>query len=150
MMRSAFPIGLILIANSLLTPFAARAEDPLFPTSLDGLACFENLAAPEYPADAASKNIDGFVWATIKVNQDGKVDSIQTNVISNSPEAKSYLVLPAEEAIRGARVKAECKGQTISIDFRYELPQDTFVEAAGESTYLVRIRGNAAVAEKKE
>jgi hypothetical protein len=152
-MRRAFPIGLIAIASSLLIPVGARADDPLFPTSLDGLACFENLATPEYPAEAVSKNIDGFVWTTIKVSQDGKVDSIETNVISNSPDAKTWLVPPAEKAIRGARVKAECKGQTISIDFRYELPKDTFVEAPGEASYLVKIRAAASledkVAEKK-
>jgi hypothetical protein len=146
-MCRAFPIAVILVATSLMLPAAARADDPLFPTRLDGVACFENLVTPEYPAEALSKKIGGFVWATIKANQDGKVDSIETNVIANA-EAKNYLVAPVEKAIRAAQVKADCKGQTISIDFRYELPGDTFAEVPGESGYLVRIRSTAPDADK--
>jgi len=149
-MRRAFATIASLLLALTLIPAAARADDPLFLNTLEGLGCFENLATPEYPADAVSKNIDGFVWATIKVSQEGKMASIETNVISNSNDAKSYLVPPVEKAIRAASVKAECNGKTISIDFRYELPQDTFASTPGESSYLVRIRSTTTVAEKSK
>jgi hypothetical protein len=123
----------ILITASLLISFGAQAAE--------GVACFENFDMPEYPAAALSAKIDGFVWATIQVDPSGVPAKIDTEVISAWNEAQKLLAPPVEKAIRAAKVKPECAGQTVHIDFRFILPQDAANLETTPSSWIVPIVG---------
>lgn len=138
----------IVITAALMLP-AALAADPVFPSTLEGVGCFENLKVPDYPAAALEKKIDGFVWATIQVGPKGEIASIKTDVIAVSNEAQGLLAPPVEQALRAAKVKPTCFGATVSIDFRYELPAEAAVPTPGESSYVVTVRGKPANDEAK-
>jgi hypothetical protein len=129
-----------ILAAALLLPANAPAEGPLFPSTLEGVGCFENLIAPDYPAEAVEKKMDGFVWATVQLGAEGKIASIETNVISETNGAAAVLAPPVEKALRAANAKPACSGKTISIDFRYELPGDAFASTPGEASYVVHVR----------
>lgn len=89
--------------------------------SNDGLACFENLAAPDYPKIALQSHVDGSVWTTTQVTPQGGIEKIETQVVSAWGEGPKMLTPPVEKAIRAAKIKSECAGKTVSVVFRYQL-----------------------------
>lgn len=109
-------LSLVAIAAALL-PSYGKAEQP----SVDGLACFENLATPEYPKAALQSHVDGSVWTTTKVNPQGTVDKIDTEVVSAWADGPKLLPPAVEKAIRAAKIKPECAGKNVSVVFRYQL-----------------------------
>ena len=95
-----------LLGSVALLPAGAAAPDPLFANTLDGVACFESLKAPDYPAAAVEKKMDGFVWATVQVSAEGKIVSIDTDVISDANGAS------AGAGAAGGRGFASREGET--------------------------------------
>jgi len=64
---------LFIAVAALLTSSNAGAQQESQPTSqktigTEGLGCFENLAAPEYPKSALRAQVDGSVWTWTQVN----------------------------------------------------------------------------------
>jgi hypothetical protein len=115
----------IIFVASVTLLLAARignAQQP--PAQLipgEGLACFENLAAPEYPKTALQAHVDGSVWTTTHVSSQGAVDKIETQVVSAWGDGPKLLTAPVEKAIRAAKIKSECAGKAVSVVFRYQL-----------------------------
>jgi len=93
---------------------AVAAPDP-------GLACFENLAPPEFPKSALQAHIDGSVWTWTQVSPQGTPEKVKTEVVSAWGEAPKLLIAPVEKAIRAARIKPDCAGKEVWVVFRYEL-----------------------------
>jgi len=111
---------LLATISVLAIPMLGTAQQ----TSTEGLACFENLAAPEYPKTALQAHVDGSVWTTTQVNSQGAIDKIDTQVVSAWGEGPKLLTPPVEKAIRAAKIKSECAGKTVSVVFRYMLHGD--------------------------
>jgi len=88
---------------------------------VDGLACFENLQAPEYPTAALHDHIDGSAWTYVHANAQGVPEKIDTQVVSAWSEGNKLFVAPVEKAVHAAKIKPECAGKTISVVFRFEL-----------------------------
>ncbi len=103
---------------ALLTSVSARAQQS---THTEGLACFENLAPPEYPKNALQAHVDGSVWTTIHVSPQSAPEKIETQLVSAWDKAAQLLTPPVEKAIRAAKIKPACAGQTVSVVFRYQL-----------------------------
>jgi len=118
---------LVFIAiAALLASVHARALQTTQPASVttsgpDGLACFENLKAPEYPKSALQEHVDGSVWTWTQVSPQGTVDKIETQVVSAWGQGEKLLTPPVEKAIRAAKIKSECAGKKVSVVFRYQL-----------------------------
>ena len=93
-----------------------------------GLACFENLKAPEYPQTALRERMDGSVWTWTQVNAQGAVDNIETEVVSAWSRAPELFTAPVEKAIRAAKVKPECAGTKVWVVFRYDLSGSAVAE----------------------
>jgi hypothetical protein len=111
-MRSTF-----IAISTLLFSLSASAQQ----SSTEGLACFENLAAPEYPKAALQASVDGSVWTTTHVSPQGTIDKIDTQVASAWGDGPKLLTAPAERAIRSAKIKPECDGKTVLVVFRFEV-----------------------------
>ena len=73
---------------------------------------------------ALKDHVDGSVWTTIQVSPQGSIDKIGTEVVSAWNSARKLLVPPVEKAIRAAKVKPECTGQSVSVVFRYSIAGD--------------------------
>jgi hypothetical protein len=114
MMRSL----LFSAAAALWTASGATAQQP---AAKDGLACFDNLAAPEFPATALQSRVDGSVWTYVHVSPQAAPEKIETQVISAWAQAPHLLTAPVENAIRAARIRPECAGKTVTVVFRYQL-----------------------------
>jgi outer membrane biosynthesis protein TonB len=93
-------------------------------TSPEGLACFENLSAPEFPKAALQAHVDGSVWMTTHVSPQGTVDKVDTEVVSAWGDGPKLLTPPAEKALRAAKVNPACAGKSVSVVFRYQLHGD--------------------------
>jgi hypothetical protein len=102
---------------ALVVPMFCHAQQ----ASPDGLACFENLATPEFPQAALQAHVDGSVWTTTHVSPQGTVDKIETQVVSAWGDGPKMLTPPVEKAIRAAKIKPECAGKDVSVVFRYQL-----------------------------
>ena len=111
--------SIILVAS--ITLLSARFGNAQSTSSTEGLACFENLAAPEYPKNALQAHVDGSVWTTTHVTPQGTIDKIETQVVSAWGEGPKLLTAPVEKAIRAAKIKSECAGKPVSVVFRYQL-----------------------------
>ena len=115
---------LCIAASALLTYIPARAQhtqSAAEPPAGDGLACFESLAAPEYPKDALQAHVDGSVWTWTDVDAQGHVGKVDTQVVSAWSQGEKLLPPAVEKAIRAAKVKPDCWGKRVSVVFRYEL-----------------------------
>ena len=107
---------------ALLTSVHARAQESSQPASgPEGLACFDNLAAPEFPKNALQQHVDGSVWTWTQVSPQGVIDKIETQVVSAWGQGEKLLTPPVEKAIRAAKIKSECAGKKVSLVFRYQL-----------------------------
>ena len=111
--------SIILVAS--VTLLSARFGNAQSTSSIEGLACFENLAAPDYPRTALQAHVDGSVWTTTNVTPQGTIDKIETQVVSAWGEGPKLLTAPVEKAIRAAKIKSECAGKPVSVVFRYQL-----------------------------
>lgn len=111
--------SILLVAS--VTLLSARLANAQSTSSTEGLACFENLAAPEYPKNALQAHVDGSVWTTTDVSPQGTVEKIETQVVSAWGEGPKLLTAPVEKTIRAAKIKSECAGKTVSVVFRYQL-----------------------------
>jgi hypothetical protein len=106
----------LLVMYALLIPVCASAQ-----SATEGLACFENLQAPEFPKAALQERVDGSVWTTTQVNAQGSIEKFDTQVVSAWNDGAKLLVPPVEKAVRAAKIKSDCYGKTISAVFRYQL-----------------------------
>lgn len=114
-----------ILILALLTPLAGRAQQTSQPASgNDGLTCFENLAAPEYPRAALDAHVNGSVWTWTTVSPQGSIDKVETEVVSAWSQASRMLTPPVEKAIHAAKVKPECTGKKVWVVFRYDLHGD--------------------------
>jgi hypothetical protein len=109
---------LFVAAAALVTSLNGTAQQS---SHADGLACFENLAAPEFPQAALHQHVDGSVWTWTHVNAQGIPEKIDTQVVSAWGDGPKLLIPPVEKAIHAAKVNPACAGKTVSVVFRYEL-----------------------------
>lgn len=116
-MRNFLLLSMVLIFSE---PATGQQQKP----GVTGLACFENLTAPEFPQAALQTHIDGSVWTTVHVSPQATVDKIDTEVVSAWSNAPKILVPPVEKVIRAAKVNPACAGKDVSIVFRYSLNGD--------------------------
>jgi hypothetical protein len=117
---------LLIAIAVLLTSANARAQQTTqaqsqTASSMDGLACFENLAAPEYPEDALQAYVDGSVWTWTQITPQGVPGKTETQVVSAWSEAPKLLTPAVERAIHAARIKPDCAGNKVWAVFRYQL-----------------------------
>jgi hypothetical protein len=112
---------LFIAIAALLTSVHARAQESQPASGLEGLACFENLTAPEFPKSALQEHVDGSVWTWTQVSPQGTIDKIETQVVSAWGQGEKLLTPPVEKAIRMAKIKSECAGKKVSVVFRYQL-----------------------------
>jgi len=80
-----FAAAVVLIAGSALTAETQAHE---------GLGCFENLQAPDYPTAALQDHVDGSVWTYTHANPQGVPEKIDTQVASAWSQANKLLVPP--------------------------------------------------------
>jgi hypothetical protein len=145
---------LVFIAiAALLASVHARAQQTTQPASVttsgaDGLACFENLGAPEYPNKARQEHVDGSVWTWTQVSPQGTIDKIETQVVSAWGQGEKLLTPPVEKAIRAAKIKSECAGKKVSAVFRYQLygeaTSDPKVTSKTEAPNVMEIESHPA------
>jgi hypothetical protein len=109
--------SVVFIAFALFTPAFGQ-------TAPEGLGCFENLAAPEYPQAALQAHVDGSIWTTTHVNSQGGIEKIETQAVSAWGDGPKLLTPPVEKTIRAAKIKPECAGKAVSVVFRYQLHGD--------------------------
>jgi hypothetical protein len=110
---------------TLLIPIAGTAQQTSQPASAnDGLTCFENLAAPDYPRAALDAHVDGSVWTWTTVSPLGSIDKVETEVVSAWSNGPGMLTPQVEKAIRAAKVKSDCAGKKVWVVFRYYLQGD--------------------------
>jgi hypothetical protein len=113
-----------LALAGLVASASASAAGQEAPAKTDGLACFENLAAPEFPAAALHAHVDGSVWTWTQVNAQGVPGKTDTQVVSAWSEGAKLLTPPVEKAIHAAKIKPECAGKKVWVVFRYALHGD--------------------------
>ena len=111
---SLLPVAVFAQANHPNTP-------PKAPAPMPGLACFENMPAPQYPKTALKDHIDGSVWTTTKISPSGSIDNIETNVASAWSQGAALLTPPVEKSLHAAKIKSDCDGKTVLVVFRYQL-----------------------------
>jgi len=105
----------------LLISAHASAQQPPAANGTEGLACFENLTAPEYPKAALESHVDGSVWTWTQSNAQGVPDKVDTQVVSAWSDGAKLLTPPVEKAIRAAKIKPACADKKVSVVFRYQL-----------------------------
>jgi hypothetical protein len=140
--------GILFIAvAALLTSENVRAQQISNP---EGLACFENLATPEYPKAALQAHVDGSVWTWTQVSPQGVPDKIETQVVSAWGEGPKLLTPPVEKAIRAAKIKSECAGKKVWVVFRYSLhgeaTPDPRVTSRTDAPNVIWIESQPAIA----
>src|SRR5690242_15790863 len=113
---------LFLAVAALVVSVSARATDQA--SAMDGLACFENLAAPEFPPAALHAHVDGSVWTWTQVNAQGVPEKTDTQVVSAWSDGARLLTPPVEKAIHAAKIKPSCAGKKVWVVFRYALHGD--------------------------
>lgn len=145
---------LLIAVASLLTSVAARAQQTpqsgsQATSATEGLACFENLASPEYPKNALQAHVDGSVWTWTDVDAQGRIDKIDTQVVSAWSQAEKQLAPAVERAIRAAKIKPECWGKKVSLVIRYELhgeaTADPKVTSRNEAPNIMYIESQPAI-----
>ncbi len=134
------------IASAIfLMSWNARAQPASGP---DGLACFENLSAPEYPRTALQAGVDGSIWTTVHVSAQRTVEKIDTEVVSSWSEAPKLLVPAVEKAVRAASIQPACAGKAVRVVFRYHLTGDPQPEpkvtSRTDAPYLLWIESQPA------
>ena len=114
---------LFVACAALLISVNGRAQQASStePSGTEGLACFENLATPEYPRSALQSNVDGSIWTWTQVGPQGTIDKIDTQVVSAWSQADKLLTPVVEKAIRASKIKAECAGKKVWVVFRYDV-----------------------------
>lgn len=112
---------LVLTTIAVLSMMPAAAETQTNNAAPEGLACFANLTAPEFPMTALQAHVDGSVWVTVQVGPSGAVDKIDSRVVSAWADGPKLLTAPVEKAIRAAAFKPACYGKSVSAVFRYQL-----------------------------
>src|SRR5579871_5175790 len=116
-----FPfIGLLVLLSAL----PVRAQTTQSASGNDGLSCFVNAPAPEYPRAAIDEHVDGSVWTWTTVTSQGTIDKIDSEVVSAWSKGPKLLAPPVEKAIHEAKIKPECAGRKIWVVFRYDLHGD--------------------------
>jgi len=121
-MRSYLSIALAAFLTSMIgSAQQSSSGQQTSQYSGEGLACFENLATPEFPSAALQAHVDGTVWTTTHVNSQGMVERVDSQVVSAWADGPKMLTPPVEKAIRAAKIKSECAGKEVPVVFRYEL-----------------------------
>lgn len=115
----------------------------------EGLGCFENLAAPEYPRSALEGHMDASVWSWTQVSPQGAIDKVETQAVSAWSDAGKLMGPAVEKAIRAAKIKPACYGKTVSVAFRYQLHGDPVaspnVTSRAEPPHILYIESQPAV-----
>ncbi len=116
----------------------------------DGVACFEKLTPPEYPAAALEARVEGSIWTTITIDADGVASKIETKALSVSADAQKLLAPAVEKAIRSATVKPECAGKTVNIAFRFLSADETTQLRPNEAAWVIPVENPSHDAEKRK
>ena len=119
---------LLMAIASIFIPACAYAQ------ANEGLACYQNLATPEYPKAALRSHVDGSVWTTTHVSPQGTIDKIETQVVSAWADGPKLLAPPVEKAIRAAKIKPDCAGKLVLVVFRYQLYGEAIPNPTVKST----------------
>lgn len=152
-MRNTFFIAF----SVLLTTAGARAQPASSPASApapaDGLSCFANLPAPEYPAAALQAHVNGSVWTWIQVSPQGSPGKIDTQVVSAWNDGAKLLTPPVEATIHAAKIKPSCAGKTVRVVFRYQYggdkPPDPKAAPDTDGAYLMMIQSEPVKAARR-
>ena len=92
----------------------APPEDP-------GFECFEAAQAPEFPAAALQRRIDGTAWVRVSLTSQGAIDQLDLKVISARGTAPSLLGLPVEKVVRASKFKTACGGKTVAVAYVFSI-----------------------------
>ena len=133
--------------------FLGTAAGQAQQASTEGLSCFDNLAAPEFPKAALQAHVDGSVWTTTHVSPQGAIEKIDTQVVSAWSDGEKLLTPAVEKAIHAAKVKPECSGKTVAVVFRYQLHGEAIpnpkVTSKTEAPNIIDIESQPAAAYTK-
>ena len=88
----------------------APPEDP-------GFECFEGVQAPEFPATALQRRIDGTAWVRIALTPPGAIGNLDLKVISAWGTAPALLGPPVEKVVRASKFKTSCGGKTVAVAY---------------------------------
>lgn len=91
------------------------------PPPKPGFECFESVATPEFPRAALMQHIDGTVWVTLDVTQQGMANNIKTEVSTAWANGEKLLTPPVEKVVREAKFKPMCYGKSVAVVYRYQL-----------------------------
>jgi len=113
----------------------APPEDP-------GFECFEKVDAPEFPAAALQRRIDGTAWVRVGLSPQGAIDTLDLKVISAWGTAPGILGPPVEKLVRASKFKTSCGGKTVAVAYVFTIsgeptatPKPTRKDA-GHAMYL--------------
>ena len=147
-MRTMF----FIVVAALLTSEHATAQVSQPASGPEGVACFENLEAPEFPRSALQQTIDGSVWTWTQVSPQGTIDKIETQVVSAWGQGEKLLTPPVEKVIRAARIRPECAGKRVHVVFRYQIhgepAPDPKVTSRTDAPNVIYIESRPAAAAK--
>jgi hypothetical protein len=73
--------------------------------------------APEFPAAALQRRIDGTAWLRIALTPQGAIDKLDLKVVSAWGTAPSLLGPPVEKVIRASKFKTSCGGKTVAVAY---------------------------------
>lgn len=91
------------------------------PPPKPGFECFEHVDTPEFPRAALVEHVDGTVWVTLDVTQQGMPSNIKTEVSTAWANGEKLLTPPVEKVVRDAKFKASCYGKSVAVVYRYQL-----------------------------
>lgn len=91
------------------------------PPPKPGFECFESIATPEFPRAALMQHVDGTVWVTLDVTQQGMPTNIKTEVSTAWANGEKLLTPPVEKVVRESKFKPMCYGKSVAVVYRYQL-----------------------------
>ena len=86
------------------------------------LACIERLEIPKYPALAASARSTATVTTSLRLESNGGVDAITSDVSNRTNEAvESAFVKTVDESLHSSKFLAACGGHMMTFVFQFSL-----------------------------
>lgn len=86
------------------------------------LACIERLEIPKYPAIAQSARIASTVTASFRLESNGGVGTITSDVSNKTPKAvESVFVKTIDESLHSSKFLAACGGRMMTFVFQFSL-----------------------------
>ena len=132
-------------------PGGARGGDVVQPAPPEdpGFECFEAVQAPEFPAVALQRRIDGTAWVRVALTPQGAIGNLDLKVISAWGTAPALLGPPVEKVVRASKFKTSCNGKTVAVAYvfgingeatatpkpaRRDTPRVMYIESQPQST----------------